>query len=426
MYFPPKKRVYPAHVPCEIELIPQGPVAIDPADEYILKILPFSGLRRYSAQRLGGTAPASELAAFPSEAKLNAKGGALRLALTFPQEDRWLLRLYRNGAELESCELYSLEADLFALTPYKGDCHMHSYCSDGKDSPEYMVAAACRRGYDYCALTDHRQMAPSIRARAAVEAIGDHFLALSGEEIHAPGNNVHIINMGGEKSVNEWHETDPEGYESAVRAEMANITEPMGEKDKWATASCQAVFAKIHEYGGVAVLCHPGWVYQQTLQQSEDITNYLFDHRRFDALELIAGGAFEEGTQLQISYYQGMPEMPVLGNSDAHQQFGGRLEPGNFTVTFAESLNRENILDAVRKGYCVAGHDNKFFGSYRLVKYVYFLKANIFDAHDALSAKLGVKLMRYASAGADPESRFAEEARACANPATVFESLRYE
>lgn len=425
MYFLPKKLVYPAHTQCAIELNPQGPVAINPADEYVLKILPFSGLRRYSAARQGGETPENELAAFPSEAKLAESNGSLVLNVTFPQEDRWLLQLYQNGQKIDSFEQYSLEKDLYALTPFKGDCHMHSYCSDGKDSPEYMVAAACRRGYDYCALTDHRKMGPSLRASASTRAIGKGFLALSGEEIHAPGNNVHIINLGGEKSVNEWFESDPEGYESAVQAEMAKMPEPLGEKDKWAIASSQVVFDKIREFGGVAVLCHPGWVYLQTLQQTEDITNYLFDHRRFDALELIAGGAFEEGTQLQISYYHDMPEMPVLGNSDAHQQFGGRLEPGNFTVTFAKSLDRDSLLDSIRKGLCVAGHDNKFFGSYRLVKYVYFLKANVFEAHDALSAKLGVKLLRYASAGADPESSFADEARACESPSAYFDTLRY-
>lgn len=45
-----------------------------------------------------------------------------------------------------------------ALIPYdalKGDLHMHTFWSDGIGSPQDMLAAASRLGYDYIAITDH-------------------------------------------------------------------------------------------------------------------------------------------------------------------------------------------------------------------------------------------------------------------------------
>ena len=48
----------------------------------------------------------------------------------------------------ETLEIYALEDDLFGKNAYKGDNHMHTRFSDGKDSPEYMAAAACTNGYD--------------------------------------------------------------------------------------------------------------------------------------------------------------------------------------------------------------------------------------------------------------------------------------
>ena len=45
--------------------------------------------------------------------------------------------------------VYSLAPDLLALRPLRGDFHMHSTCSDGKQPPAH-VAARCRQiGLDF-------------------------------------------------------------------------------------------------------------------------------------------------------------------------------------------------------------------------------------------------------------------------------------
>ena len=56
--------------------------------------------------------------------------------------------------------VYSLQPDLFALRPYKGDFHAHSKNSDGA-GPGFSVFAYARRGgHDFMTLSDHRKYTP--------------------------------------------------------------------------------------------------------------------------------------------------------------------------------------------------------------------------------------------------------------------------
>jgi len=426
MFFQPRHIVFPVNTPVCVALAPVGPVAVAEADTYELKIEAYSGLRRYSAKKSGKPFDESRFAFFETAHDMAKTSSGLQLDVFFPQEDRWLCTLLRNGEKLEQYEVCSLEDDLFRLTPYKGDNHMHTCFSDGRESPEYRAANCCRRAYDYCVITDHHCYSSSVRAKEYVDSLQIPYMVIPGEEIHAPGNLVHIINMGGNAGVTEWYKEDPQGYEEAVNARMATIDEPMSESDKWMVASSMEVFDRIHERGGVAIVCHPHWVLQGKLQHHDDVTNYLFDHKTFDVFELIAGGAFEEGTQLQLAFYHDQPAMPVVGSSDTHQLVGGRLEPGNYTIAFAEELSPEAICKAVRKGTCVAGIENKFWGEYRLVKYAYFLSANVFPQHDKNQAALGDQLLFHVSSGMPEGGPRIEKMQAIPGMTEYFDSLRWK
>lgn len=426
MFFKPRHIIFPANTACTLILEPQGPVTLGAEGEFSLKIQAFSGLRRYTAHKNGLQTDEAKFAFFADEHRLRAEDGALRLDIDLPQEDRWLCTILHRGEKLEQFEIYSLESDLFGLTPFKGDNHMHTCFSDGRESPEYRAANCCRRGYDYCVITDHSCYSASLIAKEMVDRLHIPYMAIPGEEIHAPGNKVHIISLGADSGVTEWYQDDPEGYDRAVRERMETIAEPMSEEDKWMAASSLEIFDRIHERGGAAIFCHPCWIAGGTLQHSEDVTNYLFDHKTFDVYELIAGGAFEEGTQMQISYYQNLPAMPIVGSSDTHQLVGGRLEPGNFTVAFAESYTPEAIREAVRAGVCVAGIDSKYWGDYRLVKYANFLQANYFPQHDKIQCALGDQLLFYVSAGCPENSPRIEKMQAMTSAAQLFDSLRWK
>lgn len=419
MNFKMKHLVFPVRKECKLTIQSVFPVCVNPEESYTVQFTPFSGIRKYGLRNTGYIPTAEDEVFFDARHDLIPEGDCLVINVTFPQEDCYVCRIYVSGTEVDTMEVYALEEDLFKKTPFKGDNHMHTYFSDGKDSPMYMAAASCRNGYDYCVITDHREYKPSVIARDFFAAANADFLIIPGEEVHSPDNPVHIINLGGEESVNDWWRDHEEEYRAAVEKEMENITDPMTDKDRYAAAACQVMFDRIKGVNGISVLCHPHWIISGGFNEHEDITEYLADHRRYDALELIAGGAYEVGTQMQLSYYKTRPSMPILGNSDAHGCFGGGLEPGNYTIVFADSLCPDAIKASIRDGLTVAADANRFYGEYRLVKYAYFLQRNYLTEHKRKRDILGTWMSRMAS------SNGAVTIQTDVRPSMDFAPLRY-
>jgi DNA polymerase (family 10) len=62
--------------------------------------------------------------------------------------------LRENRGELEAARAHDLP-ELLELGDLRGDLHMHTILSDGRNTLEEMVSGAVGRGYDYIAITDH-------------------------------------------------------------------------------------------------------------------------------------------------------------------------------------------------------------------------------------------------------------------------------
>ena len=73
--------------------------------------------------------------------------------------------LRAGGEEIDAAERNALPA-LVLERHIRGDLHMHSSWSDGRDSIEAMVLASRQLGYEYVAITDHSQRAWSSRRLA--------------------------------------------------------------------------------------------------------------------------------------------------------------------------------------------------------------------------------------------------------------------
>ena len=86
--------------------------------------------------------------------------------------------------------------------PYRGDLHMHTCRSDGTESPAVVAANYRALGYDFLAITDHHRYYPSLEAMEAFSGLKTGYTLLPGEEVHLPGNPVHIVNFAGRYSVN--------------------------------------------------------------------------------------------------------------------------------------------------------------------------------------------------------------------------------
>ncbi len=399
MLFELKQLLYRAYTPCRLHIDQAYPGIVNSLTEFCITVRPFSGWLLWELHRKGRTIPPETLARFEARIPLKKADGHLALDIVFPQEDRYILTVFADGIAVADLAVYALEDDLYARLPYKGDNHLHSYYShDASDSPEYMAAYCRRLGYDYVVITDHHQYEPSLRAVQVMAPFQSDFLVIPGEEIHSPDNPVHIIGLGGKKSVNTWYRKEPGAYEAAVLRHMPSIPECMAPEARYAAAASMAVFEKIREAEGVSILCHPGWIKKNLLHQEQDITDCLFALRGFDVLELIAGGADQMGTQLQLSYYQGQESMPIVGSSDAHCTASeGHLSLGNYSIVFAGEFSVEGIKTAIREGFCAAVSDGRVYGPYRLVLYAYFLMERFFPRHDELCAKQGKEMVGYAS-----------------------------
>ena len=74
---------------------------------------------------------------------------------------------------------------------------MHTRYSDGKEAPAIVCANYRRDGFDFLAITDHGKYFPSLEAIDAYENIPTGMKIFRGEEVHPPGNHIHMVNFGG-------------------------------------------------------------------------------------------------------------------------------------------------------------------------------------------------------------------------------------
>ena len=347
------------------------------------------------------------------------ENGDLVVTVTTPVEGEYTIRMdvadgSGNFAEQAVFSIYALRGDLYKLTPYKGDFHMHSNCSDGLHSPEY-VAATCRKtGFDFMALTDHRLYEPSLVAQKAMAELGCDMLVTPGEEVHLPDNGVHIINFGGKSSINQLAANDEKAYFTAVDEYMKTVPTQYDEVTRFQVAASEWAFDRIRECGGVAMFCHPYWRPRSHNYIGEDAIDLLLERQRFDVLEVIGGfEPFEyEGNLLSVARWREETAkgrtIPVAGVSDSHD-CDTSLTGWYYTIVFAEELSFASIAAAIRDNrsvavHCPPGNFPLVVGSFRLTRFAYFLLREVYPAHDALCRVEGEIMLR-ALAGEEPDAR---------------------
>ena len=128
----------------------------------------------------------TELHVTPDEA------GKLVFPVYYEGEGEHFINIYSVEDEtklLVTLSVYSLAEDMAGRIPLRGDLHMHTCRSDGKEGPTTVAANYRGHGYDFFVISDHRRYYPSLEA---VEFYGDltDFTIVPGEEIHLPLNDV--------------------------------------------------------------------------------------------------------------------------------------------------------------------------------------------------------------------------------------------
>lgn len=213
--------------------------------------------------------------------------------------------------------------DLFdpKLPFFKGNLHCHTTVSDGKLSPDEVVALYRDLGYDFLALTDHRRLSAPTHLEGCM-------LLLSGMEMDytLPGEVLHLIGVGMDERLN--------GYDLSGGPQR-----------------CINLFRRC---GGRAIVAHPAWSLNTvaTLSALRNVTaaeiynsvsTYPWNGDRADASSVLDVAA-AHGVLYRF-----------VASDDSHRYQG---EAGRaFTMVQAEDLSQESLFDALDRGrfYCSQG-----------------------------------------------------------------------
>ncbi len=354
---------------------------------------------------------------------LEAPKSGFKFSLTLPSEQEYEIRIdfEEKKRPRASVSIYALEDDLLARTPLIGDFHAHTYFSDGNEGPAFVAAEYRKNGFDFATITDHRRMAPSKRAVAALAGLDIPFKIYHGEEVHPYGIQQHVVNFASDNSANAyalaekseetWRSTDPTPEWTTEIAEVtATLTDLPEGVDPQEVASAMIVTRHIREGGGMAILAHPHWLCS-VRNVNDATTRYMLEHGIFDALELIGGMKwYENGTQ--VAFYEDLREngihIPVVGSSDMHTCLPKDFPTDRLsyfteerTLVFAKSNTREDIIEAVKGMYSttiykhVGNYPRVEGGSYRLKQYAVFLLRYYLPMRDELYLEEGRLLHDY-------------------------------
>ncbi|MBK3567972.1 CehA/McbA family metallohydrolase [Streptomyces sp. MBT62] len=203
---------------------------------------------------------------------------------------------------------------------YRGDCHLHSWYSDGRRTPAEIAALARAAGLDFINTSEHNTH--SSHPHWASEA-GDDLLIMLGEEVTT--RNGHVVALG---------------------------TEP-GTFVDWRYRARDNRFGRfareIRRAGGLVVPAHPhatciGCAWKFGFGEADAVEVWNGPYTPDDEVALASWDA-----TLVASVRENREWLPAMGNSDAHRDPDAVGLPQ--TVVLADDLTREAIQDGIRAGH---------------------------------------------------------------------------
>ncbi len=358
---------------------------------------------------------------------------------TFTSEQEYFIRfLKEDGRTLLEFSVYCVAEDLAGRYPFMGDLHMHTTRSDGNQDPAVVCANYRAYGYDFTVISDHERYWPSLEAIAAYKGVPIDLNIVPGEEVHLPRvngmrNDVHIVNFGGEYSVNALVESTAvaeKGKDLSVRAIRTEnvpdvMTLPEFEEKMLALASeirvpenvdplpaamCKWTFDEIKKANGLGIFPHPNWR-PNVYHVPEVFVDWLFETQPFDAFEVLGGENYYEHNGFQTArYYDEAAKgrrVPVVGSTDSHSSYESNRNAFICeTIIFSPANERAALIDSVKRFYSVAvdtiSKEYRLVGEKRYVRYGAWLLRHYFPLHDELCREEG-RLMKQYVTGTEEE-----------------------
>lgn len=360
-------------------------------------------------------------------------GNVIKFKHTFPTEQQYFLRFVEkeSGKRVLQLNVYALAEDLCGRYPFVGDLHMHTCRSDGKQDPVIVSANYRKHGYDFMVISDHSRYYPSLDAINAYKDVPIEFNIVPGEEVHMPDgngviNDIHIVNFGGNYSVNaliasEDHcvEVGPakerrtfngadcpdvmteEEYYETIKEFAKTLDVPEGiEKNTY--ASCVWIFNHIKKAGGLGIFCHPYWI-SNVFQIPETFMDYMLETAPFDAFEVLGGENYYEHNGFQTHKYYEMRakgyDFPIVGSTDSHSSVNNVNAYVASTMVFSPLNEKDALIDSIKSKYSIAidgiSKEFRLVGDLRLAKYACFLLKEFFPLHDDLCYEEGRAMKDY-------------------------------
>ena len=358
--------------------------------------------------------------------------GCIKFHYVFPKEQQYFIRITdkESGKRIVQLSVYALDEDLCGRYPFIGDLHMHTCRSDGKEAPAIVSANYRKHGYDFFAITDHNRYYPSLEAINAFKDVPIEFTIVPGEEVHMPKepgfiNDIHIVNFGGNYSVNALVEgvqtgevgkgaeyrsykgfpcpevITKEQFQKEVLALADTLDIPEG-IESFTYACCVWIFNHIKKAQGLGIFCHPYWI-SNVYQVPETMTDYMLETQPFDAFEVLGGESYYEQNGFQTQkYYEDRAKgrnYPIVGSTDSHGSVNNENAYVASTMVFSPANEKDAIIESVKDFYSVAidgiSKEFRLVGDLRLSRYACFLLKEFFPLHDDLCREEGRAMKDY-------------------------------
>jgi hypothetical protein len=198
---------------------------------------------------------------------------------------------------------------------YRGDGHLHTVHSDGRRTPEQLVADARAAGLDFVVSTDHNTSSSQLQW-------GDHatddLLILNGEEVTTRSGHWPAIGLPAGTWI-DWR------YRAADPRDFRRFTD------------------QVHRAGGLVTAAHP-------FANCFGCT-YEFAYEIADLVE-VWNGPWTQDDEASVIHWDGLLRggrfIPAIGDSDAHNPDQRVALP--HTVVLADRLRREELLAGLKAG----------------------------------------------------------------------------
>ena len=333
--------------------------------------------------------------------------GCLRFKHIYRDEQEHFIDIIKDDKRIVRLSVYSLLPDMIGRYPFRGDLHMHTCRSDGRQAPAIVAAEYRKNGYDFLAITDHDSYYPSLEAINTYKDVPIEYNLVTGEEVHLEDNDIHIVNFGGKYSVNALMPGDHH-IDVGDSKETLNIPEGI---EKFTYASCVWIFNHIKKADGLGIFCHPYWI-ANVFQVPETLAEYMMQTQPFDAFEVLGGERYYQQNGFQAArYYDDRAKgrrYPIVGSTDSHSCVHNDGALIASTIVFAPENTREGIVYSIKDCYSVAvdtiSTEWRLVGETRFIRYGDFLLREFFPLHDELTYEEGRLMKDYVCGDEDAKA----------------------